>query len=304
MDRLGYIYKFTCPNGKYYIGHHIWRSPGMDPNYQGSSKNPDYWSDIEKYGWDSFDKMIISDCYNKDELYFYETHWILELDALNPNKGYNLVLSTEGWDCINDLRFTDPDHYKEIKDKSVATRRLNNNYGDFSQGHTPEAREKQKATKRIRGTDNMSWCNTPEAQEKARTTKLERYGTVAPGVGTDEQKSKEIATKRANGSYDNMPWNSDDTQEKAIRTKIEKYGTRNPNIHTPEAERKRYAKYVFYDPDKKLLKLQIRNIAAKCYKSWVKLFKYDESDEYITSLISDKIIITDDLLDQLTNDHE
>jgi uncharacterized membrane-anchored protein len=235
----------------------------MDPNYQGSSTNPEYWNDIETYGWDSFNKMILSDCYNKDELYFYENHWILELDSMNPEKGYNLTLSTEGWDCINDLRFTDPDKYNEFKNRSVATRRERDNYGDFSQGHTPEAIEKQKATKKLRGTDNMSWCNNPEAQEKARLTKLRLYGTEHPGVGTPEAIGKMVATRKANGSYTNMNWNSEEAQEKATMTKLKKYGTKHPNIHTPEAEKKRFAKYVFFDPDKKIIKTTNKKYSCK-----------------------------------------
>ena len=82
----GYIYKFTLiPTGKIYVGKH--KSEIFDESYYGSGF---YWiPEVEKYGKDNVNREILEWCDTMDLLDEREKFWIKELNARDPNIGYN-----------------------------------------------------------------------------------------------------------------------------------------------------------------------------------------------------------------------
>ena len=95
------IYKITNKvNNKVYIGQSVdifqrWKE---HKSYAFCEKRECYnnhlYCAIRKYGLENFKFQIIEEC-NKDELDVKEQYWIKYYDSINPNKGYNLVLSNQ-----------------------------------------------------------------------------------------------------------------------------------------------------------------------------------------------------------------
>jgi len=72
-------------NGKIYIGQDIHNNP----NYLGSGRY--FKRALEKYGKENFKKEILCECSSLKELNEAEIFWIKELDAQNPEIGYNIA---------------------------------------------------------------------------------------------------------------------------------------------------------------------------------------------------------------------
>lgn len=86
-----YIYKLTNKiNGLSYIGtsHQIfYRRAKYGRGYKNHSV---LFADIDKYGWDSFEKEILEDNLTKDEAAEREKFYIKSFDTTNESKGYNV----------------------------------------------------------------------------------------------------------------------------------------------------------------------------------------------------------------------
>lgn len=86
------IYKLTLPNGKVYIGQtslllsQRWGSSGA--HYQ--KVNSDLYNDIVAFGWKNVQKEVIDEADTKEESLALERKYILEHDATNPERGYNI----------------------------------------------------------------------------------------------------------------------------------------------------------------------------------------------------------------------
>jgi group I intron endonuclease len=85
------IYKTTCLiNNKIYVG----QDHNDNPDYLGSGKI--LKQAIKKYGKENFRKDTIESCENQAQLDAQEIHWIKELDATNPEIGYNIANGGSG----------------------------------------------------------------------------------------------------------------------------------------------------------------------------------------------------------------
>lgn len=83
----GYIYKTTNKlNGKIYVGQH--KHETFDKHYIGSGVL--LQEAIERFGADNFTCEIIESCDSLEELNLREMFWIAELQAQNPDIGYNI----------------------------------------------------------------------------------------------------------------------------------------------------------------------------------------------------------------------
>jgi len=62
----GIIYEIKCIDTEsYYIGQHVYDKPELDPYYFCSSCNPKFWHDLDKYGEDRFEHILINICYSQ-----------------------------------------------------------------------------------------------------------------------------------------------------------------------------------------------------------------------------------------------
>lgn len=87
----GFIYCYTSPSGKKYIGQtrttlkH--RAGANGKSYQGCSA---FNNAIKKYGWENFQVEILEEV-PLDVIDETEINYILDYDTINPNFGYNIV---------------------------------------------------------------------------------------------------------------------------------------------------------------------------------------------------------------------
>ena len=84
------IYKLTGPTGKVYIGCTRMVPEKRWKRGHGYRQNRMLWADIEKYGWDAFEKEILCDKLLKAAAEKLEDRFITYYDSRNPEKGYNI----------------------------------------------------------------------------------------------------------------------------------------------------------------------------------------------------------------------
>ena len=77
-------------NNKVYVG----LTSAINPNDRwhggsGYQKNKEFYNDIQKYGWESFEHIILETDVTEELVDEKEQYWIAYYDATNPEKGYN-----------------------------------------------------------------------------------------------------------------------------------------------------------------------------------------------------------------------
>jgi len=97
-------------NGKKYIG----MSTRNDDNYYGSGSL--IHSAIRKYGKESFEKVILEECDNIDDLSKSEKKWIEQFDAVNSNEFYNIIYGGFGGNSETVKHIWESRSEDEIKD--------------------------------------------------------------------------------------------------------------------------------------------------------------------------------------------
>lgn len=104
----GYIYKTTnLINGKIYIGQH--KAEEFDSTYKGSGTL--LQEAIKKYGKENFKVQLIKECFDRNDLDYYEVYYIDKFNSRNLSIGYNI---TQGGQT---KFFTGMKHSKESKIK-------------------------------------------------------------------------------------------------------------------------------------------------------------------------------------------
>lgn len=74
------------PNGKRYIG----QTSDTDKRWaSGYSTNKDFHRDIEIYGWDNIEHIIVADNLTKAQANIMEHNLIIEYKTILPQYGYN-----------------------------------------------------------------------------------------------------------------------------------------------------------------------------------------------------------------------
>ena len=106
-NMFGFIYKITNKiNNRIYIGQSHLTEDVFHSKYWGSGKIIKLA--IRKNGKENFTKEILQYCNSQQELDEAEKEWILKLDTLNKEKGYNLAKG--GWQ----VPFFDGAHHTEL----------------------------------------------------------------------------------------------------------------------------------------------------------------------------------------------
>lgn len=91
-------YHKSMINNKVYVG-----TTSRDPIVRWNAgkgysrlKNSQFWNDIEKYGWDSFEHVVVKTGLTKKEAMAFEQGLIADFDSTNPEKGYNITIGGDG----------------------------------------------------------------------------------------------------------------------------------------------------------------------------------------------------------------
>lgn len=106
-------------NGKCYVGQSInikerWSRSGS--RYKDS---PRFWKAIQKYGWDSFEHIILEQELTQDEANNREIFWISLLNTTDENCGYNLATGGNNYQSI----LWQNEEYKEKMHKAFSCSR-------------------------------------------------------------------------------------------------------------------------------------------------------------------------------------
>lgn len=166
------IYKIkNLVNNKIYIGKH--ETFDIEDGYMGSGlllKRA-----YAKYGIESFQKEILEECENFDQMNTREKFWIKELKTTDPSIGYNIMEGGDGGDYFTNhpnkeelrKKFSSSQKGKIISDstkKLISQANSGENNGMFGRKHSKEILEKiGKAAK------NRVWKN--ESREKLSLSK-------------------------------------------------------------------------------------------------------------------------------------
>lgn len=88
------IYTIYCHrnklNNKMYIGQTCQNPNRRWRNGNGYKHNPYFYNAIQKYGWDSFEHIILADNLTKEEANFYEQFYIVTYNTTDNCFGYNI----------------------------------------------------------------------------------------------------------------------------------------------------------------------------------------------------------------------
>lgn len=88
---FGFIYCYTSPSGKKYIGKtKTSLKTRAEYNQRGYKGCTAFYNAIQKYGWDNFQVEILEEV-PLEVLLEAETQYIIDMDTTNPQKGYNII---------------------------------------------------------------------------------------------------------------------------------------------------------------------------------------------------------------------
>ena len=90
MEKQYCVYCHISPSGKRYIGVTCRKPERRWDNGNGYKENTYFAHSIQKYGWDSFEHLILREGLTQQEASELEKRLILEYDTTNRDKGYNL----------------------------------------------------------------------------------------------------------------------------------------------------------------------------------------------------------------------
>jgi group I intron endonuclease len=173
------IYKTTnLLNGKIYVG----KAESMKLHYIGSGcilKRA-----IKKYGKNNFKKEIIESCNSREELEEREKFWIKELDATNPEVGYNIA---EGGSGGNTFYGKTEDEMDDIREK-ISKAGKGRTFSEEHRKKLAEAARKRKGNKpcKFKGMKYEDYMGV----ESAETIKEKIKASRAAQVITEEAKRK------------------------------------------------------------------------------------------------------------------
>ena len=189
-DRRWCVYMHTNKiNNKVYVGQTClnperrWRKDGA-----GYKNCTYFWRAIQKYGWDSFEHIIVAENLTKEEADTMEKDLIALYDTTNILKGYNLTCGGDNTELTEEVR-------KKISENHADVSGENNPF--YGKSHSEETKEKI----RIKNKVNFAKENNPMYG-------VHRYGESAPMYGkhhTKETKIKIGMTRKGKYVGENNP---------------------------------------------------------------------------------------------------
>lgn len=85
------VYVHICPNGKRYYGSTKLDIDRRWRNGYGYKTQKYFWEDINKYGWNNIEHIIVAKGLTKEEAKWLEIELMRVWDTTNPDKGYNRI---------------------------------------------------------------------------------------------------------------------------------------------------------------------------------------------------------------------
>jgi group I intron endonuclease len=165
-----YIYLFTFPNGKYYIGRtKDFNARLASHKYDASKKSRHelYWG-INKHGWDNITKEIIDTAETLEEAVAKEYEYIVKYDSVR--KGYNMTENTKIGGS-NWIGREDSEEFRMFKESMKEVMSGANN-GMYGKSHSSDAKAKQK--EKAKGRFSLPWFTKKYGEEVGKEKYEER----------------------------------------------------------------------------------------------------------------------------------
>lgn len=91
-EKKYYVYKYTSPNGKSYIGRSC-NPQQIRARWDGSGYKccTAFWRAIEKYGWKNFSYEVLESGIDFEDIDARENYWITVYHSSTDENGYNLL---------------------------------------------------------------------------------------------------------------------------------------------------------------------------------------------------------------------
>ncbi len=196
-----YIYKITNKvTGKIYVGRGTIRTKTYGPekdHYYGSGRV--IKRSLEKYGKENHTKEILEYCETRDQVIERETFWIQELDAMNPEVGYNMTLDSLGF-TTDTARTTAKAFYESLTDEQKKLL------------YTKRAEAMREQVEVIRKASKEMWANRSEEENRKIKNKLSESWTEEKRAA---QRKRLLGSKRkSNLEYMIDKWGPEEGQKK------------------------------------------------------------------------------------------
>lgn len=148
-----YIYLFTFPNGKHYVGrtnNYVQRLATHKYKAEKKTRHELYWA-INKYGWENISKEIIDTISTLDETIAKEYEYIVKYDSIR--NGYNMTENTK----VGGSNWIGRENSKEFLEFKEYMKIVNSgeNNGMYGKQHSLDAIKKQKAA--AKGRYSLPW---------------------------------------------------------------------------------------------------------------------------------------------------
>lgn len=151
------VYKITSrTTGKVYIGVTIRKFDERMRNHKNNKSKTKFYNAIRKYGWEDFDKEIIEQCDNLQDLFYKEIYWIEQYNSYKS--GYN---STPGGD-VSPMLF----EYNKAKLSQTKKKQLNTKTKKLDQV------KRLQEYNNIHGNPRVGTKHSDEAKKKISDSKL------------------------------------------------------------------------------------------------------------------------------------
>lgn len=163
------IYRHVSPEGKIYVGRtskdRLEQRTGKRGQYY--KQNERFYSDIQKFGWDTFKHEILETCCTEKESMDLEIKYISMFNSTDPEKGYNKSIG--GYPC--NMGITEEE--RKRKNREYSKRWKENNYERYL-----ETRRRLDHSEKTHARKN-AWNKTPERRKK-RTEYMRKYRAEHP----------------------------------------------------------------------------------------------------------------------------
>ena len=152
-------------------------------NGEGYKKQPYFYNDIIKHGWDNFEHIILESGIPDNLIDKKENYWINFYESNNPEKGYNSrasgSVSSSTREKMSENWFNNPNRVKQAKSiitaynkKADRTGKNNGMYGKKRNGKNAGNRKRVKCLETgyifETLTDASNWCNPNGGQLRSK----------------------------------------------------------------------------------------------------------------------------------------
>ena len=167
------VYMHVSPSGKRYIGITCRKPEHRWANGKGYTGNDYFTKAINKYGWDSFEHIIVSKGLDEETAKWLEMELIKIWDSTNRSKGYNITFGgegTTGWIPSEETR-------KKIS-KAQKGRKLSEEHkrkiGENSKSMWENEKYRNKMSEKKKGENNPNYGKHHSEETKKKISKSQK----------------------------------------------------------------------------------------------------------------------------------